>query len=264
MKKYWQVYKMGLARQMSYRLAFLLLRIRAIVVLIMLYYLWIVLSKASGTFASYTQAQLITYITLSTILRALTFTALSGKISEEINDGTFASYLIRPVNHFWFCYFRELAERSISTILSIIEVSVFLLITGAHYFWQTNGLIIAVFILLLAMSHFLFYLMNYTISLFSFWSREAAGPKFLFEWSLVFTSGSYFPLNLLPIFIFGLLALTPFIYISYIPIVAYLGELSFTRMVFFTLGCVVWLAIMMKVKNKVWHAGLKKFSAEGI
>jgi ABC-2 type transport system permease protein len=264
MKKYWQVYKMGLSRQLSYRMAFLLSQLRAVVVLIMLYYLWVILSKGTGSFASYSQAQLITYISLSTIIRALTYTMLSGKIAHEINDGTFAGYLVRPINHFVLSYFLELAERTVAVTLSIIEVVIFFMITGAHFFWQTDLLTITFFIILLILSHLLYFVMCYTVSLLAFWTRQAAGPKFLFEWSLVFTSGSYFPLNILPYAVFGVLAITPFIYISYIPIVTYLGELSLFRMIFFTMVCAGWLLIMLAVKRIVWRKGLKRFSAEGI
>src|SRR3990172_158315 len=138
MKKYLTIFRISWQRELEYRFNFALGRLRSIVVLLLLYSIWHTLASTTGTFAGYTQRELITYVLGANILRSIVFGAQARSVAAEINDGTFSTYLVKPVNHFLFVFFRELAQRSISTVSAVIEVALFSFLVDARIFLQVD------------------------------------------------------------------------------------------------------------------------------
>jgi len=264
MRKYWAIFKISWARMFSYRLNFLLGRFRNIVFLLLIFYVWRALTLQTGAFASYTGAELITYIFAVNILRAIIFGSQSRDMAQEINNGEFSRYLIQPVNFFWFNFFREAAQRLVNLMSAIVEVIIFGLILKVELIWQTDWLFLILFTIAIILAIFIYYSLSFLISLMAFWSREAMGPRFLFEWTLEFMSGAYFPLDILRSTIFQALAYFPFFYILFFPISIYLAKYDLSSIMRGIVWQILWLALISTLANIVWHRGLRKYSGEGI
>jgi ABC-2 type transport system permease protein len=110
--------------------------------------------------------------------------------------------------------------------MAVIEVAVLALLLGAKFYWQKDWLIITYFIISVIIAIFLYFLLSYAVSLFAFWSREAMGPRFLFEWFLEFASGAFFPLSILSSIFYAFLAFLPFSYLIYFPMSIYIGRVQ--------------------------------------
>lgn len=263
-KKYLSIFKIGWQRELTYRFNFFLGRIRSIIVLILLYYFWHALSRGSGFFAGYSSVELFTYVFGASILKSIIFGAQSRQTAVEINDGSFSRYLIQPVNHFWFIFWREFAERSIYFLSACLEVVIFILVVKAKIIWQLNIKLILAFFVSLVLAVFLYFILSYLVSIMAFWSREAMGPRFLFEWILEFASGAYFPLNILPKIFFVLLSFAPFIYLIYFPMSIYLGKYDFWQIITGISMQIIWIITFGLLTLAAWKRGLKKYSGEGI
>lgn len=263
MKKYWTIFKISWSRELEYRFNFLMWRLRNIIILVVLYYLWKNLS-ANGHFAGYSNVELITYVLLANILRAVIFAGQSRLTATEINDGTFSLYLVKPINHFWYVFWRELAQRVLLGLSAVAEVFVFSWIVDARLFWQTDIVLIILFLASLLFSFMLFFVLSYLVSIMSFWSREVMGPRFLFDWLLEMASGSYFPLNILLNSIFISLSFLPFFYIMYVPISIYLGKEEVNFIIKNFAIQLLWITCFAAVVFAVWKKGLKKFTGEGL
>jgi ABC-2 type transport system permease protein len=264
MKKYFAVFKTSWANELEYRFAFILSRFRNLTFLLLLYYVWLNLSQTTGRFAMYSAEELTTYVFLAHLLRAIIFGAQARLAALEINDGTFSTYLMKPVSHFWFIFWRELAQKTIFLIAAIFELVIFIFLTRAHFLWQNNLNFLAFFALATAGSLFLYFLLTYLVSLLAFWSREAMGPRFLFEWFMEFASGAFFPLDILSksaLFAFQFL---PFAYIMYFPLKIYLGKWSSWEMATGIGLQLVFIIIFSAVVMIAWRRGLRRYSGEGI
>lgn len=264
MGKYFYSFFLSLEQYTHNRLEFFLGRLRNIAVLILLYYVWIGVSSATGKFSSFTTNELVTYVLLANILRSFIFGAQSRRIAIEINDGIFSVYLVRPVNHFILFYFRELAERSALLVSALIEVTIFAAILHIHILFPQHIIQWMWFLLSVFLAHTLYYTMSYAINLIAFWSREAMGPRFLFEWFLEFASGAYFPLNVLrPIYFFFLGAL-PFIGVIFVPLMVYLGKIKYNDIPAYIGLQAWWILVSGLITFILWKKGLKRYSGEGI
>ncbi len=264
MNKYIWAFKMSIARVAAYRLDLVMGRIRNIIVLLLLYYVWLTLSAGNGQFAGLSAQELTTYVFLASILRRLLFGGDSRQVSQDINEGRFSLYLTRPINHFVFNYFEELAERVIQVVMSIIEAIVIGLILHINFFTQTEIVTLTLFVCSAFLAHILFYIMTYAMSLISFWSRESAGPRYLFDWFLDFAAGSYFPLHILTGIFWQITLFLPFMYLVYAPIMMYLGRLTTeqsVRVLFIQIMSIVFFGFITHI---VWGKGLKRYSGDGI
>lgn len=264
MGKYFHSFALSLEQYTHNRLDFFLGRLRNIIVLLLLYYVWISVSKTTGTFSSFTTNELVTYVLLANILRSFIFGSQTRRIAIEINDGIFSVYLVRPINHFILFYFRELAERCVLVLSALLEVIVFASILNIHISFPHQAIYWLCFIASLFLAHILYYIMSYSTNLIAFWSREAMGPRFLFEWFLEFASGAYFPLTILrPIYFFFLGAL-PFIGMMFVPLMIYLQKIKYSDIPVYIGLQAWWIAVSGLIAFILWKRGLKRYSGEGI
>lgn len=264
MKKYFAIFKTSWANELEYRVAFFLARTRNIIYLLLLYYVWLSLSKATGRFAMYSTEELTTYVFGAHLLRSIIFGAQSRLTAFEINDGTFSTYLVKPVSHFWFVFWRELAQRAIYLISAISEIIIFVLLTKAQFIFQNQWKLLLLFVAVIFGALFLYFFLTYLVSLFAFWSREAMGPRFLFEWFLEFGSGAFFPLDILSKTLLITFQFLPFAYLMYFPLKIYLGKWYFWQIVTGIGIQLVFITITAGLVWIVWRRGLKRYSGEGI
>ncbi|MCU0679059.1 MAG: ABC-2 family transporter protein [Planctomycetes bacterium] len=264
MKKYWVVMKMSIARLLAYRFNFFLGRLRNIIVLLLFYYVWRDLTLKSGVFAGYSEAELVTYVFGANLLRSIIFGPQSRDIAEEINQGIFSKYLVMPINYFWFNFCRELGLRFVHLFSAVAEVAVFAFILQARLLppadFKTAALAAASVFLAIG----LYFTLSFLVNLLAFWSREAMGPRFLFEWFLEFASGAYFPLNILPKAFFSALSFLPFFYILYLPLSLYLGKLSSSEIGMGFSRQFGWIIVFGSLAYLTWQKGLKRYTGEGI
>lgn len=264
MKKYFAIFKTSWANELEYRLAFLLARSRNIIYLLLLYYVWLSLSRMTGRFAMYSAEELTTYVFGAHLLRSIIFGGQSRLAALEINDGTFSTYLVKPVTHFWFVFWRELAQRAIYFLSAAVEIIIFILLTRARFISQIDWKLLSGFILAVIGALFLYFLLTYLVSLFAFWSREAMGPRFLFEWFLEFGSGAFFPLDILSKTFLITFQFLPFAYLMYFPLKIYLGKWDFWQIVTGIGIQLVFIIFVSALAFVAWKRGLRKYSGEGI
>lgn len=264
MSKYWLLYTLSLTKTLTYRLNFAINRIRNIVVLLMFYSLWKVLTGTTGAFAGFTQTELYTYVFAAHIIRAFTFGQQSLIVPEEINHGFFSSYLTRPFSHFIFCYLRELADKTISGISAIVEVVIASLVVHFHFTLQLGVGGWALFLLLLLISHILYSLFLYALNLVTFWSHEYGGQRFLFDWFFELASGGFFPLAILsPVFVRALSA-TPATFLVYNPIMFLLGRISVAEVPILLGIGLLWIVVGACIARFMWQRGLRHYTGYGI
>ncbi|MBI4812130.1 ABC-2 family transporter protein [Candidatus Falkowbacteria bacterium] len=266
-KKYWTIFKISWQRQLVYRFNFFLWRLRHIIGMLLLYFLWSNLTANFSRFAGYSSSELFTYVFAANILRSIVFGPQSREAAEEITSGWFSKYLIMPVNHFGYNFCREAAERVLNFLSSLVEVFFFIFIFKPPLIFPKNFETIIIFLVASAIALFLYYILSYLISLFSFWSSKASmtgGVRFLYEWFLEMLSGAYFPLDILFRPFFLLAAFTPFLYLIYLPLSIFINKYSSWQIVTGITLQIIWIVAALLAVKIVWRKGLKRYSGEGI
>ena len=238
-------------------------RFRALVVLVSFYYFWSALLKHRTSFAGYDRTQMITYVLGKNVLRSIVFATRTEEIASEINHGRLSSYLLKPVNFMLYTLFRDLSEKSINLVSSIIEVIGLILIFLIKLQWPQDVHTWLLFLASIAGATWLYFILSFMTGCWGFWTSESWGPRFLLELFLEFTAGVFFPLDVLPQLAQQIIKSFPSPYLVFFPLQIFLGKLNSTQIINGFLTQMFWILAISGLARRVWSKGMQNYSAVG-
>lgn len=263
MKKYYLVASHTWSQMFEYRLSFVIWRLRSVLQVLTLLFLWSAVLPNNSSLASYNQASMLTYILGTSFVSSIVLSSKTLQVGDEINEGTLSGYLLRPLNFFAYWLARDIGDKAMNTAFAFVELCLILLIFRPPVFLQTHILPLALSLVATLLAMVLFFFFSMLLSFVGFWSRDVYGPRFIFLQLLSFFAGGLFPLDILPKPVFQVLQYLPFMYMQFFPIKIYLGQLSPSEMVLGLLVCLVWVVLMYRIMLFVWQKGLKAYTASG-
>src|SRR3989338_3193424 len=263
MFKYLFVTRISLMEFLTYRLNFILWRVRVVVSILITFFLWQAIYGNRQQVFNYYQNQMITYIILLNVVSGLVLSTRTSNIAEEINRGNLSNFLLLPFNYFYYNLFRDFADKLINIFFSIFEVIFIIYVFKPQFLFQFNPYYLLLFFASLILAVFLYFFINLLLSFIAFWSREVWAPRFIFFIIISFLAGTYFPLDIVPNSVYSLISLLPFTYLLFFPIKIYLGQFNATFLIKGFSISLIWLIILYFFSKKVWQARLKIYTAVG-
>lgn len=263
MKKYLIIAKNMIDETVSFRLNFVMWRVRVILQILTLYFLWLSILPQNASFLGYSQSLMITYILGTSILSAFVLASRSHSIGDEINKGDLSNFLLKPLNYFLYHFARDLGDKFMNLIFSAAELTILFFILKPPLFIQTDPLYLLLAIITAVFALILYFFINFLLGLIGFWSPEVWAPRFIFFIVITFFAGGLFPLDILPKSIFEIFQFLPFTYLLYFPLKIYLGQLAFTEIFRGITVSFVWIILMFLIVKSVWNIGLKLYTAQG-
>lgn len=264
-KKYFQVAKTSWSGGFVYRLNFVMWRVRNVVQLIAIYFLWFAVMSRNSTAFNYTTAQMLTYILGTSLIRALVFGQRSIDAQNEIGSGDLNNYLVKPIGYFKYWFSRDIADKLLNILFSIGEIAILLIWLRPEIYLQTNPLMLAGFLLASLLAMVMYFYFSFLVSMTTFWIPEENGwpQRFLIFVVLEFFSGGLFPLDILPPAVYAVIGKLPSAYFLNAPLQIYLGRFSATEMASTLLMMVIWIAVLRITANWTFRKGLKIYGAYG-
>jgi len=263
MTKYFLIAKNTWDEIFTYRVSFFVWRIRMILQLVTVYFLWFTLIPQKSIFLQYSHQTILTYVLGTSIIGTLVFTLKSWQIGDEINNGNLSNYLLRPINFFSYWFARNVGDKAISVLFSMIEIALVLLLFHPPVLLQTNFFILLLFILSFVIAVFVYTFFDFLLNFIAFWSPESWAPRFIFYATMPFLAGNMFPLDILPKPLFFISQILPFQYTLYFPLKIYLGQMTVSQTIFGISIEIVWLFILLLSVQWVWKKGLLAYTSEG-
>ena len=263
MNKYLMIAKNTWNEILTYRLNFVIWRIRVVLQLLTIYFIWHSVLPKDATLQSYNQSQILTYILGTSIIGSLVLASRSYSVGDEIDKGDLSNFLIKPINYFFYHFARDIADKAMNLTLATIELSIIFTLLKPPLFVQTQLDYLVFTILAVVLALIMYFFINFLIGLIGFWSSETWGPRFLFFMVIGFVSGGLFPLDLLPQSVFSMMKLLPFTYLFYFPLKIYLGQLSAGEIFFGLSITIFWISALFLIVKLVWLKGLKIYTAQG-
>jgi ABC-2 type transport system permease protein len=263
MRKYLLIIRRTYLQYVAYRVNFFLWRLRAILSILMTYFLWNAAYRGNDVAFGYGKSTMLTYIMLLMFVQGVILSTQTFSIAEEIRSGTLAQYLIRPIHYLGITIARDVSDKILNTGFSIVEMCVLFLLLRPPVFLQTNLWILGGFILSIAFGVYLYFAISSLLSFIGFWSRETWAPRFMFSIIVAFLAGGYFPLDILPRLIYIPLMGTPFPYLLYFPIRIYLGLADSGQLIYGFAVMGLWCLMLTLFMRAVWRKGLQAYTAEG-
>ncbi len=245
------------------------------------YYLWraVFSHRAAGAVvAGYTLDQMVTYVAISWIARSAYFNNVDREIAEQVQNGSIAVALSRPVSLqgtvvagalgeglFRFCFFT----------LPIGAVILLLFPVGA----PASPLHAAAFLVSCALSQVILTHVNFLVGMCAFPLKNIDGVMRMKHYLIEILSGLLLPVALFPGWLQALSSWLPFQAIAYVPSSLWLGHLRgpapaggplawlaaepgqlVARALLVQLG---WVALLAVVANLVWRRATRRLVVQG-
>lgn len=263
MSKYLTVFKTSWEIALVYRVNFVLWRIRSVLQLLLVYFIWWTVLQSQNQIFGYTKASLLTYIMVASLIRAIILPSTPMDVAKHINEGSIINFLVKPLGFIQFFFFRDLADKLFSIFLVAIELFILVLILRPPLIFQFNPEILTMFVLAVILGLLLYFAIAFTIGMLTFWVENVWGPMFLVMIILEGFGGGLFPIDILPKNIADILLLTPFPYFIYFPAKIYLGTLPLDQIIKGFTILSFWVLAFWYLMTRVLARGLRKYSAFG-
>lgn len=263
--KYIRAAKITWESMFVYRLNFIMWRIRNIVQIVAIYFLWSsILSRDPNVFG-YSTSQMLTYILGTSLMRALVFSSRSIDTQSEISSGDLNNYLIKPLDYFKYWFSRDLADKFMNLLFSAAEVTLLVIWLKPPIFIQSDPLFASGFILVALLAMVMYFYFSFLISMTTFWIPEGNGwpQRFLVFVTLEFFSGGLFPLDILPPFLATVVSKLPSAYFLHVPLQIYLGRTDVSGILTTIMVMFVWIVLFKKLADWVFERGLRIYGAYG-
>lgn len=265
LKKYWTVAQISWESGFVYRLNFVMWRVRNVVQLLTLYFLWFAVTSPDQSIFSYTQASLLTYVLGSSVIRAIVLSVRSIDAQVDIATGDLNNYLIKPINYFIYWAARDIADKSLNIAFATIELIILYLILRPPILLPQNPDTWIFFAISVILATCLFFMFSFIISMTTFWYYQYNGwaQRFLSFVIVESLAGSLFPLDILPPVFAKILINLPTAYFIYFPMQIFLERLNAPQIATGYTVLVFWTIVLYIIGQLLWQKGLKVYAAFG-
>lgn len=263
--KYWQTVKVSWESGFVYRLNFIMWRVRNILQLLTIYFLWTAILKNNATAFNYSQSALLTYIFGTSLMRSIVFSSRSVDAQGEISNGDLNNYLVKPLNYFQYWFSRDIADKALNIFFSIGELVLLFLWLRPPLIIQSSPIILISFVVATLLAMIMYFYFSFLISMTTFWVPEGQGwpQRFLIFMILEFLAGGLFPLDILPGPIFAFVSRLPSAYFLNTPLQIYLGRLTPSEIILSIGIMTVWIILFYYLAKVAFQKGLRIYGAYG-
>lgn len=266
MKKYIQIFKISFEQEFVYKFNFVMWRLRNVFQILVAFFLWeTIFSDPNKNVFGYDKQAIMTYVFGLMIVRSLVLSARAIDVSSDVSEGNLSNYLLKPVSYFKYWLTRDLSSKLLNLVFAIVEFSVLFLLLKPDFYFQTNPILLILFIVSILVAALIYFTILFIVSSVPFWAPELGwASQFLVAVVIIeFLSGALFPIDVLPTMLRNFVMMTPFPYMIYFPIQVYLGNFSSAMLFQHFVVSGVWLMILWVLMKHVWNKGLKVYQAIG-
>jgi ABC-2 type transport system permease protein len=194
------------------------------------------------------------------LIRQFTTIWVIWEFEKEVVNGTLSFRLLQPLDPVWHHIAQHIAEK-ITRVPLVIVLTVLFFLLYPHAFWIPSLGNAILCLLAIVMAFVLRFAMQYTFSLFAFWTERASAIEQFWFLFYIFFSGLIAPLEVFPPLVRAIVDWTPFPYLLHFPAAILIGlPVNLLQGIFVPLG---WTILFFIINRRLWKEGLKKYSGMG-
>ncbi|ACK69730.1 protein of unknown function DUF990 [Gloeothece citriformis PCC 7424] len=219
---------------------------------------WIEASQ-SGDFAL-DSLQFARYFFAVFLVRQLTTVWVIWDFEREVVEGHLSFRLLQPIDPVWHHVARHISEKFTRLPMILLFILLFFWLYPKAI-WIPNVINLFYFAVAVILAFSVRFIVQYTFSMFSFWTERANAIEQFWFLFYIFLSGMIAPLDVFPPLVREILFWTPFPYFVYFP-AALLTDLP-VNFIEGSLIIIGWGVIFFFVNRWLWRRGLKHYSGMG-
>jgi ABC-2 type transport system permease protein len=259
---YRECVRMGFVNTLAYRLRYYTGIVTYFIYVSVYYFIWKAIYEHSSNIENFNFGQILTYIAVGWIIRSFYFNNIDQDMAEHVLDGRLAMDLIKPINIQFMYIAHALGESlfragllSLPTALAILVVYPVQRPASLHHF--------IAFLVSVVLSFFLVAAINFAVGTLALRLKSILGLLRAKYFLLELFSGLLLPISFFPEIFQKFFRLMPFQYISYIPVLLYLGKINGKSILGSLALQLFWVAALFAAGDAMWRWSSRKITIQG-
>jgi ABC-2 type transport system permease protein len=254
--------RVGFVNTMAYRLRYYTGIVTYFIYVSVYYFIWKAIYAHSTSIDGFNFSHLLTYVAVGWIIRSFYYNNIDQEIATQVLEGKLAMDLIKPVNPQWMYIAQALGASAFRLIMLTVPTAVVLLLVYPVRGPASAENFIA-FLFSVFLSFFLVAGINFAVGTFAVRLKSILGLLRAKYFLLELFSGLLIPISFFPHIFQQVFAVMPFQYISYIPVLLYLGKISGMG-ILKALGIqIFWVGALIAIGHLFWRWSSKKITIQG-
>jgi ABC-2 type transport system permease protein len=259
---YIQQFKTTLATMFAYRASLLIWMIGQVLEPLVYLIVWSIVSNTSGgSIGGYTTSQFAAYFILLMLVNQVTYTWIMYEFEYRIREGILSFALLKPVHPIHSDIADNISSKLITTPFMILVAAGLTAIF--HPSLSPAPWAIGLFFPALFLAFAVRFLLEWTLAQSAFWTTRVGAANQTYFVLMLFLSGQFAPLTLLPLPVRIMADILPFRWLIAYPIDLVTGRLALSEALIGLGAQVAWLIVSYVLFRTVWRAGVKIYSAVG-
>ena len=259
---YWAFARVGFINTLAFRLRYYTGIVTYFIYVSVYYFIWKAIYEHSTSIEGFDFAHLLTYIGVGWIIRSFYFNNIDQDLAYQVIEGRLAMDLIKPVNIQLMYVSRAAGESVFRLALLTIPTGVVLFLVYPLRLPSSVGAAGA-FLVSVCLSFLIVAAINFAVGTFALRLQSILGLMRAKFFLLELFSGLLLPMTFFPHIAQKILAVMPFEYISYVPMLIYLGELRGRGVAFALAMQVFWVAVLLAIGDGLWRWSTRKVIIQG-
>lgn len=263
MKKYLRHMICAMEETVAYRLTYLINILSSFVFYLAIFFIWkAIYQNGSPASLGVSLGELKTYMLIALVMNSLVSYASEFRISGQIRMGNIATDLIHPVDFLKAHFFITLGCSIMEGVIVMVFAVVFGLCIG-DIALPASPVYLGLFVLSIAFSFVLKFLIVYIFALFSFWTTSMMGVVWLRRAVTEFFSGAIVPVMFFPDWLQKVSHFLPFEGIIHVPAYVFLGKFSYLGALQMLGVQLLWIGVLWAISQAIWRLALRKVTILG-
>ena len=260
MKKYLYIFKYTFINELSYFSKVVFRVVSYFLHIFVFYNVWKFIYQDNNTIAGFSLNQMMWYLILAELIMMGVSRVARERPIEEIKSGSISYIMTKPYSYIGYIFTTYLAEGLIRLIV-MVPISIVFGYLFVGPLQDFNIKFIGFMILSFILGYSINGLIELLLSLFAFYIEDATPIHWVYH-KIVLIFGVFFPIDLMPKVLQGILKYTPAYVVSYGPTKLFV-DFDLMNAIKIIGAQFIYLIIVIILVNLLYRRGVKKLNVNG-
>lgn len=259
---YAEFVRVGFVNTLAYRLRYYTGIVTYFIYVSVYYFIWKAIYAHSASIEGFDFSHMLTYIAVGWIIRSFYFNNIDQDMAYAVTEGKLAMDLIKPVNPQLMYVAQALGESLFRLGMLTVPTALVLLLVYPirrpasllHFLGFFAGALLSFFIVAG---------INFAVGTFAIRLKSILGLLRAKYFLLELFSGLLIPISFFPHVLQDIFSVLPFQYISYIPVLIYLGKISGAGILRALAIQAFWVFALAVLGDALWRWSSRKITIQG-
>jgi viologen exporter family transport system permease protein len=259
---YGEFLRVGFVNTLAYRLRYFTGIVTYFIYVSVYYFIWKAIYEHSASIEGFDFSHLLTYVAVGWVIRSFYYNNIDQQISSQVMEGKLAMDLIKPINTQMMYVAQALGESVFRLAMLTLPTAVILALV---FPLRLPGSLLnfAAFLVSVVFSFFIVAGINFSVGTFAIRLKSILGLLRAKYFLLELFSGLLIPISFFPEVFQKALAFLPFQYISYVPVLIYLGKIQGWEILKALAIQFSWVLALLAVGDGLWRWSSRKITIQG-